>query len=334
MCKIKKLWIGLAVILGACFAWSGLASAEFKAAGKATSGGSNYLFAKVEAGGAKFECGEPETKGAPEWTVEKEGKASEKGPSLHFKVKTWGRCLSESEKGVTRAVTASECGLEAREPNEEEEISATILSTCSFKIEVKKEAICEVKIEPKENKERKTVDVANGGGATSSSSLRLALTSVTTAVSGTACEAAGIKATHEGKLSGYVEALQVAPGRPPPTVWRLRVKPGTPNRIRFLNRTMLVQVLNLQGVASAGPGANLGAEIEEPGNLFFTIASMSVNECANFAYAANGGGAKEACTMTLEYVKDSGQTNRFTLFKILAAGGAVEDQLLTFAINV
>jgi hypothetical protein len=333
MCKMKKLWIGLAVILGVCFAWSGLASAEFKSAGKATSGGSNYLFAKVEAGGAKFECGEPETKGAPEWTVEKEGKASEKGPSLHFKVKTWGRCLSESE-GVTRAVTASECGLEAREPKEEEEISATILSTCSFKIEVKKEAICEVKIEPTENKERKTVDVANGGGATSSSSIRLALTSVTTAVSGTACESAGIKSTHEGKLNGYVEALQVAPGRPPPTVWKLRVKPNTPDRIRFLNRSMLVQVLNLQAVASAGPGDNLVAEIEEPGNLFFTIASKTRTECANFMYLANGGGANEACTMTLEYVKDSGQTNRFTLFKILTAGGAVEDQLLTFAINV
>jgi hypothetical protein len=330
MYKIK-LSVGFAVVIGVFFAWSALALAEFKSA-KGTAGGSAYLFAKVEAGGAKFECGEPETKGAPEWAVEKEGKTSETGPSLHFKVKTWGRCFTESA-GTTKAVTASECGFEVREPKEEEEVTATILSTCTFKIETKKEAICEVKIEPTENKERKTVDVAYGGRAPSSVSARLALTSLTTAVSGAACTEAGIKSTHEGKLNGYVEALQVAPGRPPPTLWRLRVRPNTPNTIRFLNRTMEVQVLNLRAVASAGPAGNLVAEIEEAGNLFFSIATRTVAECGAFNYAANGGGANEVCTMTLTYVKDSGQTNRFTLFKIMA-GANVEDQLLTFAINV
>jgi hypothetical protein len=318
----SKSAVFLSITVAVFFAYSAAALAEFKGGSKATSGKSERIYAKIEAGGATITCGEPETKGAPEWTIEKEGKAAEKGPSLHLKVKTWGSCGTEVG-GETRSVTGSECELEAKQTKEEGTVGITVLSACAFKFETKKPESCEIKITSAENSERSHAALADAGEHAESLGMELALTGVTTTVSGS-CEASGIKPTHTGKLTGLVESLQVTPQRPNP-LWEFRFAPNVVRQIVGLNNSTELRLVNRQAVASNGPGNLFTATIETDAgnNPFFTITTRTVPECRTFMYSANGG-ANDRCTMKVKYVLGSGAMIRFTVFRVVSAGNELE----------
>jgi hypothetical protein len=323
MSKSKSL-LGLAVVVAIFFALSAAAQAEFKSVNKATSGRSEALLARIEAGGATISCGETETKGAPEWTIENAGKAVTAGPSLHLGIKTWGTCATEVE-GETRSVSSGECEMEAKQPKEEETVSVTVLSTCTYKFETKKSEICEIKVAPLENSERSYAALADGGEQAENLSIELALTGITTTVKGS-CEASGIKATHTAKLTGFVESLEVVPQRPNP-LWAFGLAPGTmSSQFYGLGRSATVQLINRQAVASAGPGTLLTAAIEanNVNTPYFTIANRTVPECQTFAYERNGGGANDRCMMRVKYEVNSGITIRFARLEVRSAGNELE----------
>lgn len=284
-----RLPVGLAflfVILSICPA---PALAEFKSTNKSSEGRSYFEVAEMEAGGAKVECGESGTKGSPEWTIENEGKPAEKGADLRLKNKSWGECTTEIA-GITKAVSSSGCEMEAQQPKEEETVAVTVLSTCAFKAEIKKEEFCEIKIEAKENKALKALYLSNSGEKNENMALSFELTGITTTVS-SPCAAVGIKATKEGTLTGAVEALQVAPAMPASNFRVSRV--GSPMITRTSGEERAVIVSNFGPQAS--PGSTLGIT---PAGLatLFVVASNTLAFCQGMTYVMG-----EACDMHVQY---------------------------------
>ncbi len=319
----SKLLIFLAVVTGVLFAVVNSASAEFQ--GKGSSGKTTMAIVNFEGGGAKVNCGEPETKGDPEWEVEKEGKASEKGPALHLKFKPWSVCSSEFA-GVTRAVTSSECEMEVDQSKEEEKVPVTDVSACAFKAES-----CEVTIEPKENAERKWASVALSGKEDENLNLQFEVTGITTTVKGASCGLLGIKATHEGKLSGAIDAQDVAPAAQPASEFRLAFPPNVVPYIRRRGSGGRIEVLlaNAQSVAVAGPGI-VRFTTAEPGvtPAAFAVANETVATCAGFAFGANA-----SCGMKVEYTRNTYPTNVYINFAVTRPGGGVESRLSVGALN-
>jgi hypothetical protein len=325
--KLSVCGVALATVF--FFAGATVALAEFQSTGKGSSGTTAVFAAVVKGGGTIINCGEPQVKSNPEWEIEKEGKASVKGPSFHLMLKTWGTCSSEVGQ-VKRSASSSKCELELKQSKEEENVPMTVVSACTFTIES-----CEVKIEPKENSERKSASVAFSGGENENLSLGFEATGITTTVS-SACGSLGIKSTHEAELIGAIEAQQVAPGGQPPTEFRMRFPAGTVPNEQYLrqltgaNSHVEVQLENVQAVGVAGPGATrfTSDEVLERGDspAAFSVTNMTVAQCAIFAFGANG-----RCGMKVAYIRNTYPTNVFINFKVERPGGGIESRLFVMA---
>jgi hypothetical protein len=249
--------------------------------------------------------------------VEKEGKATLKGPALHLRFKTWGTC-SDDIGGIVTSVKSKECELEADQSKEEEDVPVTVVSACAFKVEG-----CEVKIEPAENGERKSALVAFSGGEDENLSLDFEVTGITTTVSGL-CESLGIKSTHEAKLTGAIEAEQVTPGGPPASEFRLLYPPRTVPSILRAGGQVEVLLGNASSGAVSGPGVTRFTTSEPgwTGAAAFSVASRTVAECATFLFGANA-----TCGMKVTFRGGTNQTYVYLLLQVARTGGGVESTL-------
>ncbi len=308
-----KLPVALTIAVGLVLACSTTAFAEFKAHTKTTEGESGYAYATLEGGGASINCEALEEKSAPKWIIEKEGKPAESGAGLRVKVKTWGECVGEI-KGVTRAMSSSECEMETQEPKEEAEVSATLLSTCTFTVEVAK-VPCEIMVEPKENKERKSIGLVDSGENDENTILNFALKNITTSVKGALCSTLGVTSTHEGKMNGAMEALQVAPALAAP-VFRVS-REGTA-------RIMGTQTRKVH-VANFGTMGAPGASLSTAGDNGFAVGTKSLAECQMEPLAMG-----ESCGMTVRVVV-APQVRRIH-FRI-TTGGVVKSEVSVLGIE-
>jgi hypothetical protein len=314
--KLSACGVALATVF--FFAGATVAMAEFQSTGKGSSGTTAMFAAEVKGGGVQ-------AKGNPEWEVEKEGKASLKGPSLHLKLKTWGTCSSEVAQ-IKRSASSNECELETHQSKEEEKVPTTVESGCTFTIEG-----CEVKIEPKENGERKSASVAFNGEEDENLSLEFEVTGITTTVSGS-CGSLGIKSTHEAELIGAIDAQQVAPGGQPASEFRLVFPPGTMPYITRVNGQVEVLLANAQATVVNGPGVarfTSNELLNRPTDpMAFSVTNKTVAECAGFLFGPNA-----SCGMKVQYIRATYPTNVYINLEVTRPGGGVESRAVVGALS-
>jgi hypothetical protein len=299
---------GLALMVGILLASAPAALAEFTAVEKASEGKTSSSALSLEAGGATIQCkpaAEPTGDGT--WIIESKAKEHlEKGPDLILKAKTWGECIAEA-KGIESKeakVTSSECELEVEEPHAETRGLADVVSTCVFKIEVKKESICEVKIESKENQERKEATMSHSGEKNENTIFGLALEKINTTASGTACTTAEIKSTAAGKLFDGVEAKNVSGGMTT-GVFNLTFAGGG----AYMSPVKSTRTVGIVYTGSMEPvilGNGPLTAMETTGNFvtpapekFFSLTGRTLVECQNFQF----GPLNRACNLAIESVK-------------------------------
>ncbi len=300
---------GFALMVGVLLAGAPVASAEFTAVEKASEGKTSSSALSLEAGGATIQCkpaAEPTGDGT--WIIENKSKEHvEKGPDLVLKAKTWGECIAEA-KGIESKeakVTSSECELQVEEPHAETRGLADVVSTCAFKIEVSKESICEIKIESKENKERKEATMSHSGEKNENTVFGLALEKITTtAVSGAACTTAEIKSATTGKLFDGVEAKNVGGGMAT-GVFNLSFAGGG-GYMSPVNSTRTVGIVYTGSMEPVILGNGPLTAMETTGNFttpapekFFSLTGRTLVECQNFQF----GPLNRACNLTVESVR-------------------------------
>ncbi len=314
MYRIKVLTI-LVGVVGTLLVGAPAALAEFKSVEKGSEGKTGSSVLNLEAGGATIVCApEEETKGDGTWIIENKEKGHvEKGPDLIVKSKTWGECKAKA-KGIEAKegkVTGSECELEAEQPKEETRGLAKIISNCTFKIELKKESICEIKIEASENKELKEVDMVHSGEKNENLILSFELGGVKTKTSGSACTTAEITSTTSGKLDDGVEGKGLDDG--PPVGEFVLSFAGGGGLMRPVGSTRTVEVI-YRGTSVIpiilGNGAltaqETTADFRTPApEVFFGFAagSNTLITCQNFMFDSTS----KVCLMTLESVKISNE---------------------------
>lgn len=323
-----KILAGFAVMVGALLACVPAAFAEFKSVEKGSEGKTSSSALSVEAGGATIQCvPEEETKGDGTWIIEtKEKTHAEKGPDLILKAKTWGDCAAEA-KGIESkegAVTSSECELEVEEPHEETRGLTDVVSTCTFKIEVKKESICEIKIASSGNKERKEAIMEHSGESNENVVLSLAMEQLTTTTSGSACTTADIESTTTGKLFDGVEGKNLDDG-PPVGEFRLSFAGGG-GLMRPVKSTRTVGVVyagTALGPIILGNGPLTAKETTADFNTaapekFFSLTGRTLVECQNFQFSPTS----RACNMTVESVKLPSRTQSvmYLTFRVVFNG--------------
>jgi hypothetical protein len=197
-----KLLIGIIVLAASQFVVAAPAFAEFESKNGGSSQGKGEVFeVAFEASGAKVLCQafEPSNLGKVEWTVEKEGKPSTKGPDLQIKVNSWGAC--EAAKPINGSVKISKCEFEIEQPGEQEGLSGKVVKGCT--IEAKEG--CVIKLEAKNNTQLKAFEVGEEGNAAENTVIGPEVGNLTTEVK----SCTGIEATKQGKMTGLGELYLV-----------------------------------------------------------------------------------------------------------------------------
>jgi hypothetical protein len=314
MHKIKTP-IVLACMVGALLVCAPAALAEFKSVGKGSEGKTSSSALNVEAGGATIQCApEEETKGDGTWVIENKEKTHvEKGPDLIVKSKTWGECKAKAGGIETKegAVTGSECELGAEEPKEESRGLADVVSNCTFKIEVKKESICEIKVEAGENKELNEVGMGHSGENNENLILSFELGGVKTKTSGTACTTAKITSTTSGKLDDGVEGKNVGDGEQVGEFvlsfsgGGAYLKPrGSQRTVSVIYRGTSVNPIILGNGALSAQETTGDFRTPAPEQFFgFASGSNTIITCQNFQFT----NTNRVCNMTIESIKLSNE---------------------------
>jgi hypothetical protein len=270
----------MAAIIGACMVASP-AFAEFEGHKEASKGKGENIELRVEAGGAKVACkafGEASSSVA--WTIESEGKASAKGPSLVSDIEKWGECTAESSELKETKAELSSCELELKQAKSESEVLGKLDSTCVIHA-----GECEIKAEAKENESLKYANLYFSGPESETLLAEPHIGNLATTTKGT-CP--GIKATKEGKWSGFTELKQVRPGGPQPEF----VVTATRLRYDAANREGIIKVTN-RGAAAQRPLSWTRAM--RPGGSF-TVNAAQEAACEVKVYAVN-----ESCEFAVKW---------------------------------
>ncbi len=293
-----------AIVVGMLLTCVSSASAQFKAS-EASHEGSSYAAAMtLKAGGGTIECEATETKAVGSSIVENTAKEHvEKGTDLVVQYKKWDACVTEASGIETKEgnTTGGECEMEVKQPNEETRSVVNVNSTCTFKIVVSSGKICEVKVEPEGNKERKEALFSDSGEKNEDLLLTLAMGSVTTKISGEACKTAHIEASSKGELTGSVEQAQVAAMVINPLYTLSRVGNNAGLNVVGVRREVKVHYTG-NSVANVMPGNNL--KLEEiltrtglaPTLVYIGTAASSLAECVAFGYSTT----TRMCSMKVE----------------------------------
>jgi hypothetical protein len=307
-----KMLIACAAIFGIMSVWAPQASAQFKSGEAKSDKGSSYAAAvALKDGSATIECEAAETKAVGSWTVENEKHEEvEKGSSLVFEYKDWDSCVTESSGIETKAgaTTGGECEMEVQQPNEETKSAVTVKSSCVFKIEVNKEATCEVRVEPEGNKERNDALFNYSGEDDESLILTLAAKGITAKAKGTGCEKAKIKeSSAEAELTGNVDEVMVAAQGQAPLYTLSRTDANAANAgldEAGVRREVTVRYTG-NSTTAVMPGSTLTLqEIQTrtgvaPELIYFGTTNRSLAECVTFSFTT----LAQRCTMEVEAVR-------------------------------
>lgn len=199
-----RLMTGLAVIVVALLASTGMATAEFT--GEATKGKGEFIEFNLEAGGAKILC-VAFSKGASEltWKITNGKEEVKKGSHLTFSTSKWGTCTASAPKLESSKATLSGCELEVTEAKEEFEVAGKDVTKCTIEA-----SGCTISLEPKENEKLTNFALYPSGEKGKNLVVEPTVKNVATTVS-EKCASLGVKATKEGHLEGAVEMQQVTP---------------------------------------------------------------------------------------------------------------------------
>jgi hypothetical protein len=322
MIRKITLVLGLLTVTSVLVATASPAFAEFTSHNESTEGSITAFALNIEEIGATINCGSLES--GPTWQIRQGGEPAEVGSVLALKFKSLAKCVleyTESKKVKEVNATSNECEWEMSEPGKENAVALTVVSTCVIKPELAE--TCEVKIEPKENKNRETVDLFDTGEKSESLDLNLNLTKVTVTASGKGCTSAGIKSTSSAKVSGAMEAKQVQPGMAAPQF--ILTAPTVPLTFNALNQKRELSVVNISAGAAATPTragvSNLVTGLQFG---FFKSENKKVSECATTML-----NEKESCKMEIELMAAS--PNRVTRGAVQYIEGANRDQMLLIA---
>lgn len=274
------------------------ALAEFTA--KSSQGKSSAIAIQIKAGGAEINCIADESENnSPGWTIEHEGKPATKGSNLEIKMKSLGECGAEAKGLKQTKVHSGECQAETKEAGEEGKVPLVIASACQVKIGTGSE-ICEIAINPSENKELKETTMNHTGLENESLILEFAVTDLSTAAKGGGCASDGITSAKSGRLEGATEELELLSAQPNSFFTVARV--GDFAMRRRDTRTI---TMGYNGTGSATPsGALIAAESPTTiaGPFFKMPEKKTVAECNTMPFT-NGTG----CSMKLEAIASRGQ---------------------------
>jgi hypothetical protein len=236
---------------------------------------------------------------APTWQIRNSaGEAANSGPRLLLKIKTVGECTVEVFKSLVEAkISSNECEVGVIQTKEEEKVNGWDDSTCTLKVEIKKE-VCEVSIEPSSNKELKEVLVDRSGLESKDMLMHLNMKGVTTTVKGAGCATNGITATKEATLEGWSEVLEasiIGPGAPF-SVYLLETNPFVSVKGRA---KAFVTVRWENNPLEATPGEALKST-EEFGTGNWTISKETLVFCKAKTYNTT----QPECRMLVELAKE------------------------------
>jgi hypothetical protein len=277
-----RLALGLLAVVSAFAVAVSPAFAEFTSHDKSSEGTKSKFATTIEGIGATVNCGDSES--GPKWQIKKSGVLAEVGSLLTLKYKTLGECVTEyKESETTKEVkaTSSECEWETREPKAEMLVAMTTVNTCTIKPELSKP--CEVKIEPKENKNREKVTLYDSGETDENLDLGLLLSKVTVSATGEGCAPAGISSTSSATLNSAVELDQVQPGMAEPQ-FRLSMVSSNLNFFS-VGQKKEVSVINF-GAGSGATPARAGVSTlstTPPFGAYWTSEKNTVSTCATTA---------------------------------------------------
>lgn len=274
-----KQFSGLAILTVIVCALATPAYAEFKSQSAATKGTAEELNGTVEAGGATVHCVSSATSPSEgTWTVKnKTGEAAEVGPNLALNITSWGECKAKTSTLKEQVVSVGGCEINSAQTEGQTTALASVLTTCTLKV-----LLCEVKIEPAENKGLKDIVMGDSGESSENLVAEMAVSNLTTKVNG-GCEAIGIAGSKTGTLKGDVEMLKVdeAGGTP------IFMLTATPRRYTERGQTGTITVTNTSGVQRS---LTLWEKREEPSESFKPNAGEMT--CREKVYAASGENAK------------------------------------------
>jgi hypothetical protein len=310
----SKLALGATIAASIFLIYAIPAAGEFTATAKSTEGKENNFVLLLEGIGATIDCGSPEP--GFTWQIMKEGKASEKGPLLKLKFKSWGECTSEyteSKESKEGKVTGGECELETTEPGGEHTALLTVASACRLQAEVGKKETCEIVIEPKGNKELSLARLIDSGEQNENLVASLALEKVAATALGPACVPAGIKSTTTAELKGELEAKQVRPAISSPP---LRMSYVIDNQITAVLGKRTVNVTNFAPVLEI-PGSRL---LEAGNSPWYTVAKETLSTCKRRPLLTNA-----ACPMEVQLNKTTNGAIRWVAFQIWEGGNVVSE---------
>jgi len=280
----KKRWsiVVLLLSVGAMLAIAIPAHGEFESTKKETTGKGIEAELQLSAGGATVLCQnlESTTKNTT-WAIKSEGgTATIKGPTLSANAENWGECTLESSELKATTAKVSECGVEVKQPKAEEEVPGVLTKSCTVTA-----SSCEIKAEANENKSVKVIDLASMGENTGLA-VDPAIQNLATATNG---KCAGVSATKEGKLSGFLELEELTSSLVPEFTI-------TSTRTRF-NAAAQVATVTIHNTGALMQGFYDWEYKVAPGNSF---SSTGESTCASMTYTAAGSGATEKCTFTIE----------------------------------
>jgi hypothetical protein len=281
MIRQMTMVFGLLTVTSVLAATASPAFAEFTSHTESTEGSITGFALNIEEIGGTINCGSLES--GPAWQIRKGGTPAEVGSVLALKFESLAKCVleyTEGEKVKEVNATSNKCEWEISEPGQENAVALTVVSTCIVKPELAK--ACEVKIEPKENKNRETVGLFDTGETSESLDINLDLTKVTVTATGEGCTSAGIKSTSSAKVSGALEAKQVQPGMAAPQF--ILTSPTVPVTFKAVNQKREVSVVNISAGAFATP-TRAGISSLVTGGQFgwFESENKKVSECATTA---------------------------------------------------
>jgi hypothetical protein len=273
-----RLILGLLAVASVLATPVSPAFAEFTSHSKSSEGTKTRLALLIEGIGATINCGTLES--GPKWEIKKSGTAAEVGALLDLKYKSLGGCVTDyKEGGVDKEAkaTSNECEWEINEPKTEMLVTPTTVSTCTIKPELPK--ACEVKIEPKENKNREKALLFDTGEKSESLDVELLLSKITAAAAGEGCSSAGITSTSSATIDGQMEVEQVQPGIPAPEF--VMTSSVFPIEFMAINAKKTVAVLNHSAPENTAP-SRAGTSSLVPGRLFgvYTSENNTIATCS------------------------------------------------------
>jgi len=198
-----RIFIGLVVLVGAFTAFVTSGFAEFETHNKGDTGKGEIFEAILTEGPTTIMCHAiEEGTGAVTWTVEKEGKPEEKG-GLLFNIEQWGKCSFAAAGGQEGEAKVSGCKMEVKQSGKETKEPIKIVEACTIKV-----STCEIKIEPKNNAELKTMDIGVDGESNENTAFGPNVSNIVTEVN-KECAPFGIQASKNVTFTGFGELFSV-----------------------------------------------------------------------------------------------------------------------------